>query len=881
MGNRYFSLLTAFGFLLALTASAMAQRTSEGLIALYDFTSPSADKVGDHSGLQAHRGSAHCRSQQSAPLGGSLRGTLPTIIRSEKGADRLNQAIRRSGAITVEAWIKPTKLNQDGARIVTLSKDSSNRNVTLGQDGDKIDARMRTGETGNNGVPSLPTPARSLTTELTHVVYTRDRGGQARLFLGGRKVSEKKVGGLTNNWDISMGLALANEFGGGRPWVGTYYLVALYDRALTPGEIAANHSAGAGASAAPAVAKRDPSEELFETKVAAILANHCVECHDSVTRKGKLDLSTRAARLPGGARAARSPPETPAIACCGRPSPADEMPEDRPPLSDEEKAALREWIDSGAKWTIDFIDPADFEHKTQVAQNFVRRLTLPEYIDTVRAATGVDIGTEARELLPPDLRADGFSNTAYNLNVELKHVEAYAQLAEIIADRMDMLQFRRALLEEPEPDHRADARTHRAHGEMGAARAAGGTARSQLPRDRHDGRQRRRRYSRGDALHRRGDASVAPIHLPDRRPTRGRHASPSTNIELASRISYILWGGPPDQQLFARRRKGRAESSQSARVPRCVACRQTRAPSSARCSSLCEWLDLGRLGHLTPNTQRFRTGIRRWPRTCARRHLHFSTRSRGGRIGRSAICSTPSSPSPHPALAEHYGLQPIATARASGAMTLRRPGPWRPAHPGQRVDASAGTMRRWSPAGCSCSRISCAAPSRIRRPGPTPRPCLRSPGSPSARSPEQRIASERAADATRSSNPWRSGLERFDGLGAFSEKDRIRQPAARRWRDSVSRRTATRPATRISAELMDLLAKQRSGRQTITWKVTQFALGRPLDRRTIAPRSRRFTRQPREHGGTYRSLIPPSSPATSSRRTRKGNPEPIMSRQPI
>ena len=32
----------------------------------------------------------------------------------------------------------------------------------------------------------------------------------------------------------------------------------------------------------------------------------------------------------------------------------------------------------------------------------------------------------------PDLRADGFSNTAYNLNVDLKHVDAYGRLAEII-----------------------------------------------------------------------------------------------------------------------------------------------------------------------------------------------------------------------------------------------------------------------------------------------------------------------------------------------------------------------------------------------------------------------------------------------------------------
>ena len=54
---------------------------------------------------------------------------------------------------------------------------------------------------------------------------------------------------------------------------------------------------------------------------------------------------------------------------------------------------------------------------------------------------GVDIGKKTREILPPDLRADGFSNTAYNLGIDFKHVEAFGKLAQIITDRMDVLKF--------------------------------------------------------------------------------------------------------------------------------------------------------------------------------------------------------------------------------------------------------------------------------------------------------------------------------------------------------------------------------------------------------------------------------------------------------
>ena len=224
-------------------------------------------------------------------------------------------------------------------------------------------------------------------------------------------------------------------------------------------EVAANTAAGSAAPAAPPVPVRDPSEELFETRVASILAEHCLECHDSTTRKGKLDLSHRASAFAGGREGSPIVPGKAGESLLWESVASDEMPDDRPPLSAPDKEAIRRWIDGGAKWTIGFIDPADFESKTQVAQNFIRRLTLPEYIETVRAATGVDISAEARALLPPDLRADGFSNTAYNLNVDLKHVDAYAQLAGTIAGRMDIATFakrfskNRSLTDKPMREH--------------------------------------------------------------------------------------------------------------------------------------------------------------------------------------------------------------------------------------------------------------------------------------------------------------------------------------------------------------------------------------------------------------------------------------------
>ena len=123
------------------------------------------------------------------------------------------------------------------------------------------------------------------------------------------------------------------------------------------------------------------------------------------------------------------------------------MPHDRPPLSDNEKRQLRDWIDANAQWTIDYVDRAIYRNVRQ-SGNWVQRLTIPEYIETVRTAVGVDIAKEARRTLPQDKRADGFRNTAYNLNVDLGHVEAYAQLAETIVAKMDVDRVRQAVFQE-------------------------------------------------------------------------------------------------------------------------------------------------------------------------------------------------------------------------------------------------------------------------------------------------------------------------------------------------------------------------------------------------------------------------------------------------
>ena len=530
-------------------------RTRRGLQVLYDFRSPSGLVVKDRSGVGKSIDLRITNPKAVHQSNGSLEVRGNTLIQSDKPASRVTEAIRRTGEITIEVWLRPAKTNLTGpARIVTLSRDSGARSFTLGQDGDRFEVRFRTTKTSANGVPSLRSPQKSLTTKLTHVVYTRDRTGRTRITINGKRSAERTVSGATKNWQRSFRLALANELSNGRPWQGTYYLVAIYNRDLSPGEILQNFKAGVEAQATPVLAENKQAQ-LFETQIAPLLAKHCLDCHDSASKKGRLDLSRKELALAGGESGKAIVPGQSAKSLLWDLIKSGEMPKDQPPLSPREKTVFREWIDAGAAWSLERIDPAIYAHEGRGIEIMLQRLTVPEYIETVRSAVGVDIAKEAREILPPDLRADGFSNTAYNLNVDLKHVEMYARLAEIIVARMDVMKFAATfsksrklstddtmrqfvadmgkwLLRGPLDDHEVTTYS----GIATTVASAGG------------------QLQRGCGLHHRGDVAIASLPVPHRKPTGRRKPVAGRRVRAGIAIELYSLGRSSGPGIDASRR---------------------------------------------------------------------------------------------------------------------------------------------------------------------------------------------------------------------------------------------------------------------------------------------------------------------------------------
>ena len=143
----------------------------------------------------------------------------------------------------------------------------------------------------------------------------------------------------------------------------------------------------------PAVCRAQPAID-FDRQVAPLLSEHCVGCHSGPRPKGGLDLASAATTRKGGKHG-------PAIVA-GKPEQSplwkrvadNEMPP-RKELPAEEKANLKAWIASGARWGTDPIDPLRVSTKQRAGYDWwslqpVRRPKIPLVRDAGWSDNAID-----------------------------------------------------------------------------------------------------------------------------------------------------------------------------------------------------------------------------------------------------------------------------------------------------------------------------------------------------------------------------------------------------------------------------------------------------------------------------------------------------------
>jgi hypothetical protein len=94
----------------------------------------------------------------------------------------------------------------------------------------------------------------------------------------------------------------------------------------------------------------------FDSEIAPLLASRCLNCHSGAAAKGNLDLTSRSQAISGGDSGSALVPGRVDDSLLWQRVRDDEMPPEHP-LEAAERETLRQWIEQGAIWGTDPIDP--------------------------------------------------------------------------------------------------------------------------------------------------------------------------------------------------------------------------------------------------------------------------------------------------------------------------------------------------------------------------------------------------------------------------------------------------------------------------------------------------------------------------------------------
>lgn len=595
-------------------------------------------------------------------------------------------------------------------------------------------------------------------------------------------------------------------------------------------------------------------DELFELEIAPLLAKHCLECHDSSTKEGALDLSRKGPAFKGGDSGEAIVPGDSEGSSVWELVELGDMPEDRPPLNRKEKELLTRWIDEGATWSLDWIDPATYAQDS-IKEEWIRRLTVYEYVETVRSALGVDIDSEAKDRLPRDSRADGFSNTAYNLNVDLGHVNAYASLAATIVNRLDVKPIIQRFHKDPKFTDK----------DMGALIEGMGAWILRGPLEEWEvvayrGISTTVASSGGtieEAVSLILEAMLQSPRFIYRIENRGegKEASRFREYDIASRLSFMIWGAAPDPKLLDAAEAGELRSLETIDFHVRRMLEDPRAIAQSK-RFLSEWLNLDRLDNLSPNRERFPDWNPALAGQMREETLAFFEEVIWERNRPLADLLDAQLTFATSELAAHYGLRKKDREKTESE--------WAqydlssdPNRGGLLTQGSVLTM-----GGDDASMVTrglFALHDLLRGtvndppPGLDTTPVPSSPGQSQRAISEARIEDNSCGGCHSKFEPLAFGLERFDGLGSFKKRDafgnRLRQDG-----EILFPGEAKAIPFETSGELMGLLADSDRVAETLVWKLTQFALGRPLGAREAAY-VQEIAKEAQARGGTYAAVI--------------------------
>ncbi|MBN2272722.1 MAG: fibronectin type III domain-containing protein [Bacteroidales bacterium] len=235
-------------------SQAELKRCMEGLVAYYNFGYNPDYIIYDQSGYgDPVNLSILNRSAIKWNHNNKIDLLSNTAMVSITPATKIIKALKKTNELTFECWLKP--LDPDftiGSRIASLGNSDDDVGFLLDQDfsGEPLNEslsysiRMQTASTNASGYPVYIFNGKQPYISLFHLVYTRDSKGNETMYLNGTKSADGFRPNDIDTWKDDYYLRLGNESDMNHSWKGSYYSVAVYNKALTIDEVMKNYTAG-------------------------------------------------------------------------------------------------------------------------------------------------------------------------------------------------------------------------------------------------------------------------------------------------------------------------------------------------------------------------------------------------------------------------------------------------------------------------------------------------------------------------------------------------------------------------------------------------------------------------------------------------------------
>jgi hypothetical protein len=228
-------------------------------VALWQFKEGSGDKISDTSGvspdieltLRGNEGEG-LDYQWVSGWGIQFNGGLGLASGNSTASRKLYDTIAPGGEYSIEAWVAPANVTQDGpAEIFSYGEGSNRRNFMLGQDMYNYEFFNRTSQSNISGSPSLATDDADERAQasLQHVVVTYSQTAGRRIYVNGVYTGDADPtppGTLSADWTQSYSVFLGSDTASAAKWSGVIKMLSVHNRALSDGQVLQNFDKGVG-----------------------------------------------------------------------------------------------------------------------------------------------------------------------------------------------------------------------------------------------------------------------------------------------------------------------------------------------------------------------------------------------------------------------------------------------------------------------------------------------------------------------------------------------------------------------------------------------------------------------------------------------------------